>query len=79
MARNLPTGKAQAVTTADFNERVKRLVANKPDPRKAEPEQVQEQHAIRQRLRSSGFLRRGDLGLSAQAATDGISLAMPKA
>jgi len=37
MARELTTGKAQAVTPEDFNERVKRLLANKPDPRKAEP------------------------------------------
>lgn len=36
MARDLPTGKAQGVTREDFNERVKRLLANKPDPRKAE-------------------------------------------
>ncbi|MDP4006184.1 hypothetical protein [Methylobacterium sp. NEAU K] len=37
MAREFTTGKAQAVTPEDFNERVKRLLANKPDPRKAEP------------------------------------------
>lgn len=37
MARELTTGKAQAVTPEDFNERVKRLLADKPDPRKAEP------------------------------------------
>jgi hypothetical protein len=37
MARELPTGKAQAVSTEDFNERTKRLFADKPDPRKAEP------------------------------------------
>lgn len=37
MARDLPTGKARSVTTEDFNERVKRLLADKPDPRKAEP------------------------------------------
>lgn len=35
MARDFTTGKAQAVTTEDFNERVKRLLADKPDPRKA--------------------------------------------
>lgn len=37
MARELTTGKAQAVTPEDFNERVKRLLADKPEPRKAEP------------------------------------------
>ena len=37
MAQELKTGKAQTVTSEDFNERVKRLLANKPDPRKAEP------------------------------------------
>lgn len=37
MARELTTGKAQAVTPEDFNERVKRLLAGKPEPRKAEP------------------------------------------
>ena len=37
MAREFTTGKAQAVTPEDFNERVKRLLAGKPDPRKAEP------------------------------------------
>jgi hypothetical protein len=37
MTRELPTGKAQAVSTEDFNERMKRLFADKPDPRKAEP------------------------------------------
>ncbi len=37
MARALPTGKAQSVSSEDFNERVKRLLADKPDPRKAEP------------------------------------------
>ena len=37
MAREFTTGKAQAVTPEDFNERVKRLLADKPDPRKAEP------------------------------------------
>jgi hypothetical protein len=36
MARELTTGRAQAVTPEDFNERVKRLLADKPDPRKAE-------------------------------------------
>ncbi|PJI55400.1 hypothetical protein CTI14_05165 [Methylobacterium radiotolerans] len=36
-ARELKTGKAQGVTPEDFNERVKRLLADKPDPRKAEP------------------------------------------
>jgi hypothetical protein len=36
MARELTTGKAQAVTPEDFNARVKRLLADKPDPRKAE-------------------------------------------
>lgn len=36
MARELTTGKAQAVTPEDFNERVKRLLADKPEPRKAE-------------------------------------------
>ena len=45
MARELTTGKAQAVTSEDFNERVKRLLADKPDPRKAEPR--------RQRLKNS--------------------------
>ncbi|WP_191991862.1 hypothetical protein [Methylobacterium mesophilicum] len=38
MARELTTGKAQSVTPQDFNERVKRLLANKPDPRKAQPQ-----------------------------------------
>jgi hypothetical protein len=37
MARDLPTGKAQSVSVEDFNERMKRLFADKPDPRKAEP------------------------------------------
>lgn len=37
MARELTTGRAQSVTPEDFNERVKRLLADKPDPRKAEP------------------------------------------
>lgn len=37
MARELTTAEAQAVTLEDFNERVKRLLADKPDPRKAEP------------------------------------------
>ena len=37
MARTLITGRAQTVTTEDFNERVKRLLADKPEPRKAEP------------------------------------------
>lgn len=36
MARALPTGKAQSVSPQDFNERVKRLLADKPDPRPAE-------------------------------------------
>ncbi len=34
MARSLPTGKAQSVSPQDFNERVKRLLADKPDPQK---------------------------------------------
>ena len=37
MALELKTGKAQSVTPEDFNERVKRLLADKPEPRKAEP------------------------------------------
>ncbi|WP_331294731.1 MULTISPECIES: hypothetical protein [Methylobacterium] len=37
MARELKTGKAQGVSPEDFNARVKRLLADKPDPRKAEP------------------------------------------
>lgn len=37
MAREFTTGKAQAVTPEDFNERVKRLLAGKPVPVKAEP------------------------------------------
>ncbi len=37
MARDLPTGKAQAVTPEDFNERVKNLLASKPEFRPAEP------------------------------------------
>nr|WP_128083418.1 hypothetical protein [Methylobacterium sp. B34] len=37
MARELKTGKAQHVTAEDFNERMKRVFADKPDPRKAEP------------------------------------------
>lgn len=36
MAREFPSGKAQPVSREDFNERVKRLLADKPDPRKAE-------------------------------------------
>lgn len=36
MARDFTTGRAQAVTTEDFNERVKRLLADKPDPRASE-------------------------------------------
>lgn len=36
MAREMTTGRAQGVSTKDFNERVKRLLADKPDPRKAE-------------------------------------------
>lgn len=37
MAREFTTGKAQAVTPEDFNERVKRLLANKPELLKPEP------------------------------------------
>ena len=37
MAREFTSGRAQAVTPEDFNERLKRLLADKPDPRKAEP------------------------------------------
>jgi hypothetical protein len=37
MARELKTGKAQGVTAEDFNERVKRLLADKPDPQKTQP------------------------------------------
>lgn len=37
MARDFTTGRAQPVTREDFNERVKRLLAGKPDPHKAEP------------------------------------------
>ena len=37
MALELKTGKAQSVAPEDFNERVKRLLADKPEPRKAEP------------------------------------------
>ncbi|GLS68404.1 hypothetical protein GCM10007890_04160 [Methylobacterium tardum] len=37
MAREFTTGKAQAVTPEDFNERVKRLLANKPEPLPPEP------------------------------------------
>jgi hypothetical protein len=36
MARELTTGKAQAVTPKDFNERVKRLLADKVEASKAE-------------------------------------------
>ena len=36
MAREFTSGKAQHVSREDFNERVKRLLADKPDPRKAE-------------------------------------------
>ena len=36
MTRAPMSGKAAAVSTEDFNERVKRLLAGKPDPRKAE-------------------------------------------
>jgi hypothetical protein len=38
MARDLPTGKAQGVTSEEFNERVKRLLANKPDTQKPTPQ-----------------------------------------
>ena len=34
MARLMITGRAQGLSRADFNERVKRLVANMPDPKK---------------------------------------------
>ncbi|RYF12661.1 MAG: hypothetical protein EOO40_00710 [Deltaproteobacteria bacterium] len=37
MALELKTGKAQSITPEDFNERVKRVLADKPEPRKAEP------------------------------------------
>ncbi|SDN02905.1 MULTISPECIES: hypothetical protein [Methylobacterium] len=37
MAREFTTGKAQAVTPEDFNERVKRLLASKPEPLPPEP------------------------------------------
>jgi hypothetical protein len=37
MAREFTTGKAQAVTPEDFNERVRRLLANKPEPLRPEP------------------------------------------
>ncbi|WP_191991860.1 hypothetical protein [Methylobacterium mesophilicum] len=37
MAREFSTGKAQAVTPEEFNERVKRLLDNKPKPLKPEP------------------------------------------
>ncbi|MBP1181270.1 hypothetical protein [Methylobacterium sp. PvR107] len=37
MAREFTTGKAQAVTPEDFNERVKRLLANKPELLRPEP------------------------------------------
>ncbi len=37
MAREFTTGKAQAVTPEDFNERVKRLLANKPESVAPEP------------------------------------------
>jgi hypothetical protein len=37
MAREFTTGKAQAVTPEEFNERVKRLLADKPEFRKPEP------------------------------------------
>ncbi len=36
MARTLNTGRAESVSTDDFNARVKRLLADKPDPRRAE-------------------------------------------
>lgn len=35
MARTPTNGRAASVSTEDFNERVKRLVADKPDPQKA--------------------------------------------
>lgn len=35
MARTPTNGRATSVSTEDFNERVKRLVADKPDPQKA--------------------------------------------
>jgi hypothetical protein len=37
MAHELTTGRAQAVTPEDFNERVKRLLADNSDPRRAGP------------------------------------------
>lgn len=37
MARDFTTGKAQVVSTKDFNERVKRLLADKPEVSKPEP------------------------------------------
>jgi hypothetical protein len=37
VAREFPTGRAQAVTPEAFNERVKNLLANKPELRPAEP------------------------------------------
>lgn len=36
MARTPSTGRASSVSTDDFNERVKRLLADKPDPRRAD-------------------------------------------
>lgn len=36
MARTLNTGRATSVSTDDFNERVKRLLADKPDPSRAD-------------------------------------------
>ena len=41
MAREFTTGKAQAVTPEDFNERVKRLLAGKPEPLPPEPRLMQ--------------------------------------
>ena len=35
MARAFITGRARAISRTDFNTRVKRLVADMPDPRKA--------------------------------------------
>jgi hypothetical protein len=36
MARTLNTGRASSVSTDDFNARVKRLLADKPDPPQAD-------------------------------------------
>lgn len=49
MARTPTNGRAMSVSTEDFNERVKRLLAAKPDPRKA----------VNRRTSTSGWKKAG--------------------